>query len=513
MLALCLPLGLMACGTADTDNNQNPTPSPAPVAVTLSALTVSPDVVAVAAGLTLQLSAEGSYSDGTKKDLTAEVEWESSDTAIATISNEDGSRGLLRGLAQGTVTVRVKKGELTGERPGTIDAARLTAIALEGAMADEQLARGGTRQLVAKGTFTDDSTRELTTDLVWSSSDPAIATVSATGLVTTLAVGPVTISVAQGDLRASVALNVACVYPGTPTASIIKGGIMPQLKWAAARNPDGSPFEFDLSNVYCGSQFGDAKVIFFVVGAGWCPNCPRVVTATNRIATQIQDAGGLLVYVEMQDTNYDPTDSANATAYIDRLVGPNAPGIRVGDTDIARPANLPFNRSPEIEAIPFIMAVRISDMKYITDDGDFSGSFPFVAIAQNPDMYDRTMPPAMCMEGTEEAGEPNDTSEQPTSIALSTPLAGGICATAPDYFWIDTDGPWRATLNFTNNVGDLDMYVWDTFTDRPLSSRGQVVGSSGNGDTETIEWQGQAILRVEGYQGGQGPYTLTVAPR
>ena len=57
------------------------------------------------------------------------------------------------------------------------------------------------------------------------------------------------------------------------------------------------------------------------------------------------------------------------------------------------------------------------------------------------------------------------------------------------------------------------MYVWDTFTDRPLSSRGQVVGSSGNGDTETINWQGQAVLRVEGYQGGQGPYTLTVAPR
>jgi hypothetical protein len=41
-----------------------------------------------------QFSATGIYSDGTTKDLTTLVEWVSSDTSIATISNAPGFQGL-----------------------------------------------------------------------------------------------------------------------------------------------------------------------------------------------------------------------------------------------------------------------------------------------------------------------------------------------------------------------------------------------------------------------------------
>ncbi len=532
LLALCVPLALVACGGKDDPGtNPNPTPTTPPVAeVTLSSLVVSPDAVQVHAGLTLQLSARGTFSDGTERDLTQEVEWTSSDEAIATISNDDNARGLLRGLAQGAVTVRVKKGEITGERAGTIDPAQLTALAIEGATDGEQLARGATKALVARGTFTDDSSSAVTSELTWRSSDTAIATVSNEGVVTGVAVGAVSITVSRGDLSATIGFNVACVYPGSASGTIgipgstatspwSGGGIFPNLTWPAARNADGTTFEFSTADIYCGRVAPETKVLFFVIGAGWCPNCPAYVRRTNTMMAQIEEAGGKVVYVEMQDTNYDPTDSTNAHNYINRLLGPGAPGIRVGDTDISRPANLPFNRSGRIEAVPFVIAVRVSDMQYIADSGaESSGgstlNISLVDVARDP--QNKFPPKEMCEPGSEfdeDKDNNNDSFESPSGIGLGQPLAGAMCGDQPDYFWIDTPGAWRATLNFTHRAGDLDMYVWDTFADRPLSSRGQPIGSTGNTDQERIDWQGPSVIRVEGYQGGQGRYTLTVEER
>ena len=287
---------------------------------------------------------------------------------------------------------------------------------------------------------------------------------------------------------------------------------MPHAKWPAAFNPDGSTFELDLEDVYCGDQFPEAKVIFFVIGTGWCPNCPAYIRAVNGMANDIQAAGGLLVFVEMQDENYDPTDSVHAQAYIRRLLGATGKGIRVGDTDIAAPLNLPFNRSPEIRAVPFVIAVRKSDMKYITDDAQFQTAFPFVSIATNPDMYDTTAPAVMCAAGTEETFEPNDTSDQAAQIGAGS-FSGGICAAEPDYFSVNIVGAWNAKLEFNNAVGDLDIYVWDTFANAPYKEIGVIVGSNGSTGVETFDYHGPSIIRVDGYQGAQAPYTLTITPR
>lgn len=81
-----------------------------PVVVTLQSITVAPDNPTVTVGKTKQLTATGSYSDGSTQDLTAQVSWQSSDPAKATVS----TTGLVSGLSYGSTTVKATLGSISG---------------------------------------------------------------------------------------------------------------------------------------------------------------------------------------------------------------------------------------------------------------------------------------------------------------------------------------------------------------------------------------------------------------
>lgn len=70
------------------------------------------------------------------------------------------------------------------------------------------LAIGGTTQCAATGTYSDGFTGDLTAQVTWSSSDPAVASVSASGLVTGAAVGSATITATSGAITGGVAITV-----------------------------------------------------------------------------------------------------------------------------------------------------------------------------------------------------------------------------------------------------------------------------------------------------------------
>lgn len=70
------------------------------------------------------------------------------------------------------------------------------------------LASGTSLQLTALGTFGDNSQRDLSSSVSWTSSDTAVATVSSTGLVTSLTPGTSSISVQLGTVSNQVNLTV-----------------------------------------------------------------------------------------------------------------------------------------------------------------------------------------------------------------------------------------------------------------------------------------------------------------
>ena len=79
----------------------------------LVSLAISPMDISVEIGSTQAFTATGIYTDRTTADLTAEVTWSSSDYAIASISNVDGSEGLSTGVTDGIVTISAQLGSIS----------------------------------------------------------------------------------------------------------------------------------------------------------------------------------------------------------------------------------------------------------------------------------------------------------------------------------------------------------------------------------------------------------------
>ena len=170
-------------------------------AAQLASLAVTPSNSSVPLGLTRAFTATGTYSDGTTQDLTTSVTWSSSSTAVATISNADGSRGIATSLATGitTITATHPATGIAGSTVLTVTGAALVSIAV--APADLTIVTGQTQAFTAVGTYTDGTTQNVTATVTWSSSAIAIAAISnaagTRGLATALSAGTTTITAAD----------------------------------------------------------------------------------------------------------------------------------------------------------------------------------------------------------------------------------------------------------------------------------------------------------------------------
>ena len=82
----------------------------------LVSIALSPLSMALSAGQTSQLTATGTYSDGTKQNLTTTVSWSSANTTVATVK----STGLVTAKNSGSATIRASSGGLTGSASVTV---------------------------------------------------------------------------------------------------------------------------------------------------------------------------------------------------------------------------------------------------------------------------------------------------------------------------------------------------------------------------------------------------------
>lgn len=186
------------------------------VAIPVASVTVSPTAPTIMVGATTQLSA--STLDASGNALTGRaVTWTSSNTAIASVS----STGLVTGLTVGgPVTI-------TATSEGKSGSASVTVIPVPPASVasvivsppSPSITIGTTTQLTAS-TLDSDGNVLTGRAVVWSSSNSAIASVSASGLVTGVAVGgPVTITATSEGKSGTATVNVTAI-PVTPVATV-----------------------------------------------------------------------------------------------------------------------------------------------------------------------------------------------------------------------------------------------------------------------------------------------------
>jgi large exoprotein involved in heme utilization and adhesion len=68
---------------------------------TVVSIAIGPATTCVNVGATLQLTATGTFSDGSAHDVTTQAVWSSNNVAVATVSNAAGSEGLATGTGVG----------------------------------------------------------------------------------------------------------------------------------------------------------------------------------------------------------------------------------------------------------------------------------------------------------------------------------------------------------------------------------------------------------------------------
>ena len=178
VLLAALTVGYTACSNS-TNNN------------TLSSIAITPTSPDnLKQGYTQQFVATGTYTIGLTDDISNSVTWSSSDPAVATIS----PYGLATAVGAGTANIMATMSGVTSP-PVSLTAITLLSIAVIPSSPPD-LAIKSSQVFKAIGTYSDNSTADISYHAAWASSDTNIAAVSSLGVATGKAAGTANITAA-----------------------------------------------------------------------------------------------------------------------------------------------------------------------------------------------------------------------------------------------------------------------------------------------------------------------------
>ena len=207
-------------------------PPPAPVA----SVSVSPASASVSVGQTVQLAATPKDANGNP--LTERtVTWSSGNSGVATVS----ASGIVTGVSPGAATITAASEGKSGTAAVTVSSVPVASVAVSPTSASVSV--GQTVQLAA--TPKDANGNPLTGRTVtWSSGNTAVATVSASGLVTGVSAGAATITAASEGQSGSAAITVTSVPVASvavsPASASVQTGQAVQLT-ATPKDANGNP--------------------------------------------------------------------------------------------------------------------------------------------------------------------------------------------------------------------------------------------------------------------------------
>lgn len=168
----------------------------------LLSVSVTPASATLRVGQSQQYQAFGTYTDGSTQNLTASVSWFAVPGTAASVN----SSGLVTAMRQGSVDVTASYGNFSGTSTLTIGLPNLISIAVLPGTASIPV--GSNQQFVAVGSYSDGTTKDITSSVSWSSSTGTASSISATGLATALAGGSTTISASSGSVTGVATLTI-----------------------------------------------------------------------------------------------------------------------------------------------------------------------------------------------------------------------------------------------------------------------------------------------------------------
>ena len=158
----------VACG--GSSNSPSPQPQPPPTGngkVVLQSIKVSPATASIAPGTTQPFTAAGTYSDGSTKDVTAQVQWACPGTSAATVSNAAPTQGVVLASQPGNIVVSASLSGITENAVLTVNNVTVSTLTIDPAT-PPTLGWGNPLQFTATATFSDMSQQDVTNQASWS---------------------------------------------------------------------------------------------------------------------------------------------------------------------------------------------------------------------------------------------------------------------------------------------------------------------------------------------------------
>jgi uncharacterized protein YjdB len=228
----------VAPGTATITATSETKSANATITVTLvpvGRVQVAPSSVSIPAGQGTTLTATVTDANGIVV-TNRPVSWSTSDSRVATVSQS----GVVTGVAVGTATISATSGTATGTSAITVTAAPIQSVSVNPPTLS--LAQGQTGTLSATVTDATGSTVS-NPSVTWSSRNPAVASVDASGVVTAVGVGSTTIDASSGGKTGSSSVTVtappiASITISPATSTVTAGQVVPLT--ATVRDANGN---------------------------------------------------------------------------------------------------------------------------------------------------------------------------------------------------------------------------------------------------------------------------------
>ena len=239
------------------------------VPATLQSIAVLPGTASIASGSTQQFTAIATYSDGSTLDITSAAQWTSSVPGSAPVS---GSGLVTASAAASNVTITATSGSVSGSATLNVTSATLNSMVVTPAM--QTVGLSATVQFTATGLFSDNSSQDITSQVVWTSSNSAVATTSNTGVVTTSTKGSTEISATYAGVTGSTTLTV-------DTATLVSISINHSATSPA--DPATNPFvmgKHTREQFYAWGHYSD-NTVRRIIGASWSSSKPSFASANG----------------------------------------------------------------------------------------------------------------------------------------------------------------------------------------------------------------------------------------
>lgn len=227
---------------------------------------LSPRTLSLTLGDGYALRAAGFDAAGTP---LAGFSWATSDGSVATVVD-----GVVTTHQVGVATITATSGSISGQATLTVTKA-VGSVLLSPDDADVTV--GKTQQLLVTLLDTDGTELSPAPAVTWTSSDPAVASVSASGLVSGLKAGVATITATAGGKSATATITVATGAAGV-VASV----------WVTS-NTDGDANANTVPAGYARKYFASARDAFNKTIPGvtftWTPNAPELAVSATASTT------------------------------------------------------------------------------------------------------------------------------------------------------------------------------------------------------------------------------------